>query len=136
MRSSQLLIFLLHLSVILESLKGLIGSMMLPLLPSGLLPMVHQGIEDCLPHHLRSTLSSRKALRLASKENKNYGKDQKPLLVSHGIVDAESAITTDSVIKSSSSLDPIQQLYSIGRVKNYEVVWKQLLNLLKLQAGA
>jgi hypothetical protein len=101
-----------------------------------LLVQVHQGIEDCLPHHLRSTLSSRKALRLASKENKNYGKDQKPLLVSHGIVDAESAITTDSVIKSSSSLDPIQQLYSIGRVKNYEVVWKQLLNLLKLQAGA
>jgi hypothetical protein len=51
MRSGQLLIFLLHLSVILESLKGLIGSMMLPLLPSGLLPMVtvttHGVVDTC-----------------------------------------------------------------------------------------
>jgi hypothetical protein len=37
--------------VILESLKGLIGSMMLPLLPSGLLPMVivtnHSVVDTC-----------------------------------------------------------------------------------------
>jgi len=88
MKSSQLLIFQLHPSVILEILMGLIGSLMLLLLPNGLLLMVHLKIEDYLPHHLRSTSSSfQKALGLVNKENKNYGKDQKLLLIGHKNID-------------------------------------------------
>ncbi len=54
----------------------------------GLLVQVHLKIEDYLPHHLRSTSSSfQKALGLVNKENKNYGKDQKLLLIGHKNID-------------------------------------------------
>jgi hypothetical protein len=54
----------------------------------GLLVQVHLKIEDYLPHHLRSTSSSfQKALGLVNKENKNYSKDQKLLLIGHKNID-------------------------------------------------